>query len=95
MVILRMQHKIDLASQYRDLSRRGQALRFVLAKVDGKHDRSCIDDRRTQDANAPSLDQADNWARAMRGQYPTFDCESGPVIRHQESPQRQKPQRKR
>lgn len=83
MVILRVQHKAGLASQYRDRSARRKTLFFGLAQVGNEGYLGAVQGWGAQDADAPRLDQPANTGRAAGGQATGRGGHFGLVIGHQ------------
>lgn len=94
MVILRVQHKIGLASQYREPAQGGQALIFGPAKVGNQGNGRGLGRGGAQKANAPRFDQGADGRGTAGHQAPGLDHKLGAVVRHKCGPKRDKPQGK-
>lgn len=91
MVVSRVQHKVQFASQNRDPAVRRQALIFGLAKIRDKADRRRGQRFGAQQSDAPRLDQSKK-RRGTAGHQPAVGGRKlGAVIGNQPCPQCQKP----
>lgn len=92
MVILRLQHKIDLASQYRDPVTLRQAVVFGSFHVDDQRDFGLVQRRRAKKPHAARLDQTPDRGGATCGQPTSVGDKLGAVVGDKQRAQRDQPQ---